>query len=223
MTICIALLYDKGQGCLLASDQMTTGHIPIGYEFENEEIEKIVKISENVYVLTSGDVLFAREVINIVTQRIITDNIHVVSGIAEAIRGAYQLVRRTRVVRNELEPRGMDLNIFLNNQQKLLPQLVLVIDQAFRTYNPMTEFIIAGKDKDSCHIYTIVNPGDLMCHDPIGFVAIGTGGPHAVYSMIASDYKKSMDKEKAKKVIEEAKKRSEVAPGVGKLTTIIEL
>lgn len=223
MTVCIAGLYGNGSGCILASDLMTTAHFPISYEFENEEVEKIVKINENVYVLISGDVLFANEIINLTNQRIKLDNIQAVSGIAEVLRNSYQLVRRNRVARNELEPRGMDFNAYLSMQQRLLPALVQIIDQAFRTFNPQVEFIIAGKEGSLCHIYTIINPGDLICHDPVGFVAIGTGGPHAVYSLIGSSYKKSLDKKTVKEYVEKAKERSEVAPGVGKHTKIVEL
>jgi len=41
MTVCIAALYDDGKGCVLTSDQMTTAHFPIGYEFESDEVEKL--------------------------------------------------------------------------------------------------------------------------------------------------------------------------------------
>jgi len=223
MTVCIAAIYGNGSGCILASDQMTTAHFPIGYEFENEEVEKIVKINDNIYVLISGDVLFANEVISLTNQRIRVDNIQTVFGIVEVFRNSYQLARRNRIARNELEPRGIDLNTFLNLQQKLLPALVQIIDQAFRTFNPQVEFIIAGKDGASWHVYTVRNPGDLICHDPIGFVAIGSGGPHAVYSLIESNYKKSLDKDTIKEAVKKAKERSEVAPGVGKKTKVVEL
>ena len=60
MTVCIAALYGNGAGCILVSDKMTTARIPLMYEFENEEVEKIAKIADNIYVMISGDVFFAR-------------------------------------------------------------------------------------------------------------------------------------------------------------------
>lgn len=48
MTICIAALYKNGEGCILASDRMVTVHFPMGYEYENEEVKKII---ENILVL----------------------------------------------------------------------------------------------------------------------------------------------------------------------------
>ncbi len=223
MTVCIAALYDNGKGCVLISDQMVTAHFPIGYEFENDEVEKIVKINSSisVYVLISGDVLFANEVISTARKEIGAQGITTTSVIAESCRKAYQNTRRQRVIRNELEPRGLDIAAYYQNQQRLLPQLVQLIDNAFKQFNPGVEFILAGNDENSCQIFTIVNPGDMTCHAPVGYAAIGSGAPHAMYSLIESNYKKSLDKETVEKVVRQAKQRSEVAPGVGKNTKVI--
>jgi len=223
VTICIAALYSKGEGYVLASDQMTTAHFPIGYEFETDEVEKIVKVDDSspVYALISGDVLFANKVIEYARRQITVDGIKDVANIAEAVRVAYQKARLTRIIQNELEPRGMSLSDYHDKQQKLLAPLVQMIDNAFKTYNPRVEFIIAGKDEGASHIFTIVNPGDSTCNDALGYAAIGSGAPHAIYSLIEGAYKKSLDKEQVEKIVKEAKKRSEVAPGVGRATKVI--
>jgi hypothetical protein len=143
MTVCIAALCDNGNGCILTSDQMITAHFPIGYEFENQEIDKIVKITDNAWVLIAGDVLFANEIIKITKQRVNIENIQSTQRIADILRESYQLVRKLRIIRNELEPRGLDLNSYLNLQQKLFPSLVQIIDQAFIKYNAGVEFILA--------------------------------------------------------------------------------
>jgi len=223
VTVCIAVLHSKGEGFVLASDQMTTAHFPIGYEFETDEVEKIVKIDDScpVYALISGDVLFANTVIEQARRQIAVEGMKDVTSIAEKVREAYQKVRLTRVIRNELEPRGMTINDYHDKQQKLLAPLVQVIDNAFKVFNPRVEFIIAGKDENTAHIFTVVNPGDITCHDTIGYAAIGSGAPHAIYSLIEGDYKKSLDKEQVEIIIKAAKKRSEVAPGVGRATRVI--
>jgi len=223
MTVCIAALYDSGKGCVLVSDQMTTAHFPIGYEFENDEVEKIVQVnaSISVYALIAGDVLFANEVIEGVRKEIATQGTTVTSGIAELFRKSYQDARRQRIIRNELEPRGLDLPTYYQNHKNILPQIIQLIDNAFKTYNPRVEFIVAGQGEATCHIFTIMNPGDSICHNPIGYAAVGSGAPHAMYSLIESNYKKSLDKTKVKELVEKAKQRSEVAPGVGKDTKVI--
>lgn len=222
MTVCIAALYENCGGCYLISDQMTTAHFPIGYEFESEDIGKIIKLNEKTYTLTAGDVLFASEVMTQAQQRLNSEgNAMTISEVAEYVRIAYQEVRKRHIVRNELESRGLDLKIYYENQQKLVPPIIQMIDEQFRTWNPEVEFIVAGKDSSGCHIHTVQNPGDTLCHDSVGFVAIGSGGPHALYSIIESNYKKTMSKDEVERLIKRAKRRSEVAPGVGTATTDI--
>jgi len=223
MTVCIAALYENGKGCILASDQMTTAHFPIGYEFENDEVEKIVKVSDSisVYALISGDVLFANEVIEGARKEITAQGITVTAGIAEIFRKSYQAVRIQRIIRNELEPRGLDIPTYYQNHKNILPQIIQLVDNAFKTYNPRVEFIVAGQGETACQIFSVVNPGDSTCHNPIGYAAVGSGAPHAMYSLIESNYKKSLDKTKVKDLVEKAKQRSEVAPGVGKDTQVI--
>ena len=143
------------------------------------------------------------------------------AGIAELLRSSYQNTRKMHLVRNELEPRGLDLNTYYQSQQRLLPQSVQLIDNAFKIYNPRVELIVAGKGESLCQVFTILNPGDSMCHDCIGYAAIGSGAPHAIYSLIEAKYKKSLDKESVEKLLREAKRRSEVAPGGGERTKIV--
>ena len=225
MTVCIAALCENGNSCVLVSDQMTTAHIPMGYEFENEEVEKIVKLNDSVdvYALISGDVLFANEVIEAVRKEVDSQSITAIPAIVELFRKSYQNIRRSHITRNELEPRGLDIPAYYEGHKTILPQIVQMIDNAFRRYNPRVDFILAGKGESQCHLFTIVNPGDSICHNSLGFVSIGSGAPHAMYSIIESNYKKSMDTEAVKKLLLEAKSRSQVAPGVGTKTQVIVL
>ena len=221
MTICIASLFDNGNGCILASDQMITANIPMGYEFENPEIEKIRKITENIFILTAGDVLFANEVISRAIKKVYSDDIKDPSHFAEILRVEYHCLRMQRIVQTEIETRGLDLQSYYNHHQRLNPGVVQMIDQTMKQFNPGVDFIVAGKSAESCHIYSINNPAITTCHDAIGFVAVGSGSPHAIYSLIGSEYKKSMNKEKVGKLVKKAKENSEVAPGVGKETSIV--
>lgn len=207
----------------MTSDQMTTAHFPIGYEFERDDVEKIVKVTESadIYTLISGDVLFANEVIDKAREQAREQGINVVNGIAELIRSSYQDVRRERVIRNELEPRGLNINSYYQSHQRLLPNVVQMIDKAFVSYNPRVELLVAGIGDSIYHLFTVINPGDCYCHDSIGYAAIGSGAPHAIYSLIDSEYKKSFGKDKVAELIEKAKQRSEVAPGVGTKTKTV--
>jgi hypothetical protein len=225
MTICIAALYENGKGFVLASDLMTTAHFPIGYEFEREDVEKIIKLTESpeTYALIAGDVLFANATIEKAQEQAKAQGKNTVEDLAELIRLSYQDIRRERVVRGELEPRGLNINSYYQNHQKLLSNIVQMIDRQFVSYNPGVELIITGGGKIGCHIFTISNPGQCLCLDAIGYAAIGTGAPHAIYSLIDSKYVKSLSKDKVVELVNKAKKRSQVAPGVGTKTKSISI
>lgn len=217
MTVCIAALCDNGRGCVFASDQMTTAHFPLGYEFESEEVEKILKIGKSAHVLISGDVLFANEVIDMARPKLEGKGDRV-SIVADEVRGAYQTVRKLRLIHNELEPRGLTLDSYYQSQQRLVAGIVQMIDQALKSWNPAVDLLVVGVDSSGCHICTVGNPGLSICHDPIGFAAIGSGAPHAIYSLIESDYRKSLSREMVESLVGKAKERSQVAPGVGAKT-----
>ncbi len=222
MTICIAALYENGAGAVLASDQMVTAHFPIGFEFEHDETYKIMKISDSleVYSLLAGDVLLGNEIIQAAREQIKAQEITSAAIMAEIVRMAYQQKRLERVVKTELEPRGLNLQEYYNRQQSLLPHIVQMVDQAMHQIDVGVEIIVVGKSGSQCSIHTILNPGVDSNNSPIGYSAIGSGAPHAIYSLIAAPYKSSLDRDTVVEMVKAAKKRSEVAPGVGLQTQL---
>lgn len=225
MTVCIAALYDNGEGFVLVSDQMLTLHYPMPYSYENEEFDKISLISEKlpIYCLSAGFAIFAQEIIDAAKKEIKNKEIKSVEQATQAVRNAYVQYRLLRLTRNELETRGLNLSSYYKNHRTLSANIVEAIDRKFRTTNLGVEFIVAGKSGASCNIYTIVHPGDVHCFDSIGYAAIGIGAPHVTYHMIENKYRKSMNRETIEQLVAGAKKRSEVAPGVGgKTRTVIE-
>ncbi len=84
--------------------------------------------------------------------------------------------------------------------------------------------LIAGPNGGKTHtIHTVLNPGTIHDNSAIGHGAIGSGAPHALYYLIENSYAPTLAKEKVTELVKQAKKRSEVAPGVGKETTILVL
>lgn len=224
MTVCIAALYGNGQGVVLASDRMVTAHIPIGYEFEHEENAKIIEVlpQSSIHVLLAGDVLRGYEILNMArTQLEQTEGGIIASAAAEAFRTSYQQVRLTNTIHRELEPRGLDLSNYYGMQQQLAPQVVQIIDQALSSSDLGVQMLIAGANEGGYSIYTILNPGTIHDNGGIGHGAIGSGAPHALSFLIENSYTSSMTKEEVVSLVQKAKSRSEVAPGVGNQTTIV--
>ena len=85
--------------------------------------------------------------------------------------------------------------------------------------NLQVELIVAGHNSEDCYIFSISHPGVLLPHNQIGYACVGIGAPHAIYSLIDSEYKKSYDVKKVDELVTKAKERSEKAPSVGKKTT----
>ena len=225
MTVCIAALYGDGEGVVLASDRMVTAHIPIGYEFEHQENTKIVDLvgANSTHALVAGDVLRGNEILKIAQELMAQRDSGVsASEAAEIIRGTYQQVRLTNITHRELEPRGLDINSFYARHQQLSQQIVQIIDQALCSIDLGIEMLIAGPNNGNIHtIYTILNPGTIHDNSAIGHGAIGSGAPHALYSLIEDSYTLTLSKEEVIELVKKAKTRSEVAPGVGKETTIV--
>lgn len=138
----------------------------------------------------------------------------------EVVRAAYQQARLINIVQKELEPRGLSLESYYNGHQGLAPQVLQIVDQALSQTDVGVEFIVAGRDDDGYTIHTVTNPGVASDHTPIGYCAIGSGAPHAMYSLIEASYKQSLGKAEVEKLVRNAKTRSEVAPGVGSGTQI---
>lgn len=220
MTICIAALAEEGKKVVIASDQMITANIPIAYEFETDDVKKIFHLSNNSCVLTAGNALFAHEMVTKASKRIAENNISKIEEIAEVMRQEFANLRFKFISRNILEPRGLTLDSYRQIQTKMVAGVVGEIENALVNWNVGVELIVAGYNEEECHIYTITNPGQVICHDSIGYVCVGSGAPHATYYFIGSKYKKNYDLDSLKRLVRIAKKKSEVAPGVGKATTV---
>ena len=220
MTVCIAALYDSGAGAVLASDHMITASIPIGYEFENEETSKIIRLTDDSYALFAGNVLYGDQIMQSSIELIAADGLQSVKGIAEQVKNSYAGFRLSYLVERYLTPRGLTMDSYYDRQHNLNARIVEEIDQALSNFDIGVECIVVGPTIAGYGIYTVRNPGVAVRDDAVGFSAIGSGAPHVLYSLLGATYRKSLGKEDVKDLISQAKKMSEVAPGVGKQTSI---
>jgi 20S proteasome alpha/beta subunit len=78
------------------------------------------------------------------------------------------------------------------------------------------ELLIAGVDAAGAHVYSIHNPGKpAREHDVIGYAAVGSGGIHALQAMIGFRHSPTAGLRETVFRVYAAKRRAEVAPGVG--------
>lgn len=220
MSVCIAALAENKKKMVLAADQMIISSIPIPYQYETADVKKMYQLTDDSTVLIAGNALFGYEIIDHALKKINDEQPDSFDKIAEILRSEYQNYRRRLIEEHILEPRGLDLNTYYENQLKLNMAVVQEIETSLVNESIGVDMIIGGYDGKHCHVYSITHPGVLLSHDAIGFVCVGIGAPHATYHLIGSHYDTSLDVGEVEKLVLGAKQKSEVAPGVGKETTL---
>lgn len=214
MTVCVAALCQNGgeAHAVVASDRMVTlgGFI----EFEHA-VPKMTQTSSHAIAMVAGDALVGTRLARDVAAALAGSNPPLVQ-IAQHLAAAYEQTRKVSLQQNVLTPRGLSLGEFYNRHTSLNPNIVAMIDQHLVQHNLGVELLLAGVDQDGAHIFTVMNPGPPeVLHDTIGYAATGSGAIHALQALIgfrhsaAADYHATVFRAYA------AKRRAEVAPGVG--------
>ncbi len=220
MTVCIAAICDE-KAVVGASDRMITAGGVVEYE-PNET--KIWRFTPSVLALVAGDILVHTEVYSVVFQIVqdrVTkepDNWWGVKDVAELYSAAYSRLRQKRASREILERFGLNEEGFIKRQQELSPTFIKYIQEKLDAFDiGDIDAVITGVDKDGPHIYTVRN-ASITCQDSIGFSVIGIGERHAQLHFLLSGYTRRVNASKAFLIVHQAKRKSEVAPGVGKGT-----
>ena len=130
--------------------------------------------------------------------------------------------RLKRAERDFLWPLGLTKATFIEQQRIMDPSLVDRLARDMIQYRlPTMAVIIAGID-GGAHIYVIHNgqigDNDIGCYDAMGFAAIGIGARHANAHFLSTGHKFDSLAHEALLATYVAKKRAEVAPGVGPTT-----
>jgi hypothetical protein len=115
---------------------------------------------------------------------------------------------------------GLNYKTFLKTQNSLSKPVVESIIQDkynFKRQLSNVSVIITGIDKHGTQLYVINNERSI-CYNQIGFVAIGSGARHANSQLMLDKYTPYFSFSDALLLIHNAKKRSEIAPGVGRNT-----
>ena len=222
MTICIGALSSNLEGepseaVVVGSDRMVTlgGHT----EFEHD-VPKIVPISKTVLALVAGDALRGSRLVRDVARSIPAGPI-TVEDVASTTVSRYVDHRRRQIETEIFTPRGITMSEFYHGLQPgLVSGLVSHIDGQVVSYNFDVDLLIGGVDETGGHLYRVYNPGALMDFATIGFAAVGSGALHAAQVMIALGHTGERSLHEAVFSVYAAKRRAEVAPGVGKNTDL---
>ncbi len=222
MTICIAALCEEGNAVVTASDRMITADfLALQFEHPNPKIEKL---AESCVGLTAGDALAHTELFRNCKEYIQVLKTPNVDLIANTIKNQFSELRKKQAEDLLLKPRGLTIINFYKDGyiNKIPSDLATVIDRGIiRDIKYPIIILIAGVDKTGAHIYCVSDPGIVNCFDRLGYNAIGSGDRHALYSIIENNHSESKGLNETVFTVYEAKRKAELAPGVGKAIEIV--
>ncbi|HWY31906.1 MAG TPA: hypothetical protein VNX46_14190, partial [Candidatus Acidoferrum sp.] len=225
MTVCIAAICknvaptESGLMVIGATDRMLTGG---DIEFEPKTPNKIHHFSSSITGMFAGDFGFQTEIVRgvlpVVLNRIKAEpqNWWKVKEVAELYAENLKQFHLKRAENAILAPLGLDMNIFLAKQKEMDSELINKAASKLAQFcSPGVQAIFCGHDMDGAHIYVVDNSFDVICHDVVGFASIGAGYWHADSQFMFAEHNPFNSFAETLFLTYSAKKRAEVAPGVG--------
>ena len=223
MTSCTVATCDAKNGspkAIAVADRMVTfGDLSVAYEHDTS---KIWELSENSVALTAGDALEYVDLCRQVMDQIPPRARLPILDVTEKVKDEYLKLRMKKVEEEYFALKGFSIAWFYQNQSILNETLILRLDKLIEDYSFNLYLLIAGVDERGAHIYYVHPPnqigmmGAYSCYDSMGYCTMGTGQGHSDMVFVANKYTPSLPLKDALFICYEAKKRAEVAVGVGK-------
>jgi hypothetical protein len=200
-------------------------------QFEPQMMRKVWWLTTAVGVMWAGDASLQAEVLNdvvLTVHRRVQDqpeNWWNVRDVADLYATAWNEAKRRRAVRAILGPLGLSDDEFHSGQHGFSDSIVQQLAGSLLAFQlpgealGLTEAIIVGVDMSygtfpTAHLYRFFN-ATYWCEDNVGFAAIGAGSWHARSQLMLAGYHATQPSEEALWRTYTAKRRAEVAPGVG--------
>lgn len=219
VTVCVAAIC-QGNTIFGASDRMlTAGDI----QFEPQQ-PKIIVLTRSIVVMVAGDSSMQSEIIQKV-QADVSKRIEVepqnwwnVRDVADLYSRYCGEARLRRAEHQILEPVGLTQDTFISRQKEMDSGFVRQLATELINFDPpKIAAICCGVDLTGAHIYLADNT-NVTCEDLVGFAAIGAGAGHANSQLMFAGHTRYRPMPETLLLVYSAKKRAEVAPGVGKAT-----
>lgn len=220
VTVCIAAICNNASSVVCASDRMITSE---DVQFE-PALLKILQVTTSISLLTAGDSAVHAQAYqalkNDVDPRVAANPTEwlKVEEVANLYSSHLHSVARAKAEHTCLSPLGLNIDTFLSRQRSLLPEFVeRLTDDLINHPRPSAQAIVTGIDDSGPHIYTADYAGN-KCWDLIGFASIGAGARHTQSQFMFARHVPQREAVETIPLLYSAKKRSEVAPGVGIVT-----
>jgi len=220
VTICIAAVARETTATgyrdviITASDRMITLGGRTEYVWGRQT--KTFWFSDSILALTADDPDVTLEICRSTT-RALNERPLTVERVARKVAQKFREYRQRRNEWRILSPHGLTFETLIKSEQNLAPTVLSrLVNQLYGDEGVLNaQMIIAGLEDDAGHIYLIDDPGDCVCCDSEGFTAIGLGREPAESVFTEAMYTDRLPWTEAVVLVYLAKRRAEIAPGVG--------
>ncbi|SFS16516.1 hypothetical protein SAMN05421771_2926 [Granulicella pectinivorans] len=193
-------------------------------EFEQEQT-KIFVLTKSVIIMVAGDLTVQADILHSVIEHKnrqlneYPDEWLSVKLVADWFYEDLAAITRQRAAKMILHPLNLDFDklVLAGIDSELANQLAKELLD-FRI--APIQAIVMGIDASGAHIYEVSNEG-VVCQDWTGFASIGAGAWHANSQLMFGEHVKHKEMAETLMLVYTAKKRAEVAPGVGEKTDMI--
>lgn len=232
MTVCTASLFnwvygekpdgtlDIGPAFMIAADRMLTD-VGLGIEYETSRWKATI-VRDTHMVFVAGDFTFHSEALATVLAALPEGNIRT-PDLANLLSAAFIHVRNARLERRYVAPLGLTMERLAADQSALNPDLVLRLQEQLQSHHYDVEAMVVGVNDRVAGMYRIDEFGVITNHADIGFLSIGVGGIHSSAQFMYQPYTHHQNYFEAVYATFVAKKRAEVAPGVGPGTDVFRI
>jgi len=224
VTVCIAAICNDKLVFGAADQMLSTQDV----EFEPPS-SKIIPITAAISLMTAGDSAIQSEIIEEmrgpITERINKEpkNWWRIKDVTEQYIQTYNAAKLKRAEAAILAPLGLNKDTFVSRQRDMSDKFITTITREMLHYElPPISTIITGIDDMGPHIY-VVHECEMHCNDKVGFAAIGVGARHAESELMNARHTRSSPIDETFWLVFKAKKRAEIAPGVGRETDVVML
>lgn len=212
VTQLVGVLCEDRTKVVLVSDRMVS-QADMSLAFEHEA--KYEVITPTTIVLRAGTV---HEPEIIAQTQVEMKGRGRVQEIAERLSENYRQVRRKRVEHEILQEMGIiSFDDFYDKQRVLHDTIITDLWMRMRNYDLGIDFLLGGID-EKAHLYRITEPGTYRSYDEVSFCCIGSGDRHAEPVFAFYGFSPKLSEHEALQIAFEAKKRAEMAGGVGYIT-----
>ncbi|MCH8877631.1 MAG: hypothetical protein IIA89_12530 [Chloroflexi bacterium] len=217
MTQLIGAICEDGKTVIAVSDRMvSTGDMTLTFEHPRMKAERL---TEKAIVLTAGTV---HEPDLLRQAREKAKGKDRILEIADVVKDVYQDVREKHIVDEVLRPHtGLtSLADWRNEQKNLHDHLVISLNEEIANYGLGLTLMLVGFD-DEGHLIRINDPGTYRSYDNLSYCCLGMGNRHADNTFAWYRYSRLFPVNDALYIAFEAKKKAEMAGGVGSSTDIL--